>query len=66
MRPAWAIEIGVLVPAFRVRPGTAIYDLANMETMVAAAAQGFTPAEYPTEFGERCGLSGNLTNRRVA
>ncbi len=46
MRPAWAVGIGVLVPAFRVRPGTAIYDLANMETMVAAAAQISTPAEY--------------------
>ncbi len=46
MRPTWAFGIGVLIPAFRFRPGTAIYDLANMETMVAAAAQISTPAEY--------------------
>ena len=65
MRPTWAIGVDVLVPAFRVRPGTAIYDLANMEVMVAAAAQGPAPAEYPTEFGKRCGLSGGLTHRRV-
>jgi hypothetical protein len=45
MRPACAIGIGVLVPAFRVWPGTDIYDLASLETMVAAAAQGSTPAE---------------------
>jgi hypothetical protein len=46
MRPAWAVGIGVLVAASRVRLGTAIYDLANMETMVAAAALGSTPAVY--------------------
>ena len=36
-------------PAFQVRTGTAIYDLANMEAIVAAAAQGFTPAQFLNE-----------------
>ena len=49
MRLTKAGGIVVPGPAFQVRTGTAIYDLANKEAIVAAAAQGFTPVQFLIE-----------------
>ncbi len=49
MRLTKAGGIVVPGPAFQVRTGTAIYDLAIMEANVATAALGFTPVQFLIE-----------------